>query len=174
MTSLVLHIEYLLLRHDCVIIPGLGAFVSEYVPASINNANGTITPPLRKISFNPAISQNDGILTASISRKEKITADEALKILQSQLHDIEACLRTVGEYNVGNLGRFVLNEETREVEFIPRASSMRRAMLCGNPVVRLHEKAGDSANEEAVKAVAGSEPIQSGNSSRKSELMLNP
>ena len=32
MLELVRHIEYLLTEHDCVLVPGLGGFVLQYVP----------------------------------------------------------------------------------------------------------------------------------------------
>lgn len=33
MIELSRHIESLMLKHDCVIVPGLGGFVTQYVPA---------------------------------------------------------------------------------------------------------------------------------------------
>lgn len=33
MIELSRHIESLMLKHDCVIVPGLGGFITQYVPA---------------------------------------------------------------------------------------------------------------------------------------------
>lgn len=150
MTPLALHIEYLLLRHDCVIIPGLGAFVAEYVPASIDDACGLIIPPLRKISFNPVIQQNDGILNESIARKEQTTSEEASILLESYINDIERSLRTIGEYSIGNLGRLVYNDDSRSIEFLSRLSSVKRAEAGGNPVARLSEEDAASGPSELI------------------------
>lgn len=40
------HIEFLLLRHDCVVIPGLGAFIVNMVPAHIDYEKGWSLPHL--------------------------------------------------------------------------------------------------------------------------------
>ena len=37
--SITRHIEYLILRHDCVIVPELGAFIAQYSPARIDEIN---------------------------------------------------------------------------------------------------------------------------------------
>ena len=36
MNNLFKHIEYLLLRNDCVIVPGFGAFIATNLPARID------------------------------------------------------------------------------------------------------------------------------------------
>ncbi len=43
------HINELLLKHNCVIVPDLGAFISAYKPASINPINHKFSPPSQDI-----------------------------------------------------------------------------------------------------------------------------
>ena len=70
------HIEYLLRNHDCVIVPGWGAFIAQYQPASFTE-DGQMLPPSRLIGFNASISHQDGLLASSVMRREKISYDAA-------------------------------------------------------------------------------------------------
>ena len=49
MLELVRHIEYLLTEHDCVLVPGLGGFVLQYVPARFSEGRKSIQPPGKQI-----------------------------------------------------------------------------------------------------------------------------
>lgn len=44
MTDLSEHIEHLLRRHDCVALPGMGAFLAEYSPAKVDAAASVMLP----------------------------------------------------------------------------------------------------------------------------------
>ena len=46
------HIGQLVLKQECVIIPGLGAFLTNYHAAEINPRQHHILPPTRKLVFN--------------------------------------------------------------------------------------------------------------------------
>lgn len=104
MTQLVKHIEYLLRRHDCVILPGLGALLVVYRPAVINESWALATPPSRTLCFNGAIHHNDGLLTTSVARKEMISYAEAQQIVESEIEDYLTILNTDGELRLGKLG----------------------------------------------------------------------
>ena len=56
MLELVRHIEYLLTEHDCVLVPGLGGFVLQYVPARFSEDRKSIQPPGKQITFNSSLS----------------------------------------------------------------------------------------------------------------------
>jgi len=42
----------LLLRHNCVILPGFGGFIAQRQPARIDYHSGTMHPPGKSILFN--------------------------------------------------------------------------------------------------------------------------
>ena len=65
MFSIIEHIEYLISDHDCVVVPGLGAFIAQYIHAEIDLERGVILPPRRVLSFNAAVCHNDGVLAGS-------------------------------------------------------------------------------------------------------------
>ena len=41
----------LVLQQDKVVVPGLGVFIAEFVPASFSDRGYTLNPPYRKLSF---------------------------------------------------------------------------------------------------------------------------
>lgn len=111
MTPLVKHIEYLLRRHDCVILPGLGALLVVHRPAVINESWAMAIPPVRTLCFNSAIHHNDGLLANSVARKECMSYAEALQTVESTIEDYRAALCADGELRLGRLGVLKMNDE---------------------------------------------------------------
>jgi hypothetical protein len=72
------YIAELLYDHDCVVVPGLGGFVTNYSPAKIHPVLHTFSPPRKAILFNARLRSNDGVLAHYIAEKEKISYDQAL------------------------------------------------------------------------------------------------
>lgn len=75
--SIIDHIQYLICRHDCVVVPGLGAFVSQYVPAQISSDGLMLLPPSRMLVFNNVISHDDGLLAGSVARRDGMSYESA-------------------------------------------------------------------------------------------------
>ena len=109
--SLIGHIEYLILHHECVVIPGIGALIARRTPAYIDKQSGRIFPPARNLSFNPEIVHNDGLLVSSVARKECVTYEEAMNRVNVQVQEIQALIRTQKELALGRLGILRINEE---------------------------------------------------------------
>ncbi len=77
----------LLHEHDCVIVPGLGAFITRRVAAAYDERRGLMLPPSKEVAFNADIRHSDGILadylaqadgedyTAAMRRVEAFAAD---------------------------------------------------------------------------------------------------
>ena len=77
MQSIPFHIAYLLTRYECVIVPGLGAFVVSSSDIEKANQEGILLPPENFLGFNPEIKHNDGLLANSIIKEKKISYKEA-------------------------------------------------------------------------------------------------
>ena len=75
------YISELLYDHECVVIPGLGGFIVNDRPATINRITHKFTPPFRKIMFNIHLSANDGLLINYIANFESISYLEAKKLV---------------------------------------------------------------------------------------------
>ena len=75
------YIECLLYRHECVVIPNFGAFITSLNSANLNN-DGNLTPPSKSIFFNKKINKNDGVLANYIAEINDISFDEAMKLIK--------------------------------------------------------------------------------------------
>ena len=111
MKSIISHIEYLLQRSDCLILPGIGALITEYIPARIDEQEGVIYPPQKRLSLNSAIRHDDGMLATSIARTESIKFEEARLVMQDMLDSLRDTLNTEGEVSLGRIGILKLNSD---------------------------------------------------------------
>ena len=76
----------LLLDHEEVGLPGLGAFMAEMVPASFSDKGYTINPPYRRVTFLPSRSEDDSLVTL-YSSSNGIDYDQAKAIVQHFLEE---------------------------------------------------------------------------------------
>lgn len=111
MISIIEHIEYLVLRHDCVVVPGLGALIAHHTPASIDTELGCIFPPRRSITFNAELVHNDGLLVSSVARRHRLTYDQASQIVTDCVNTMRYQMQQEGETGLGHLGVLSLSEE---------------------------------------------------------------
>jgi len=71
----------LLRLHDCVIVPDLGGFVTNYRPAEMDLVNNAFNPPVKEIIFTGKLSKNDGLLVNYISETEGVGYFESRQII---------------------------------------------------------------------------------------------
>ena len=55
-------ITFLLLRHHYVVVPQLGGFIREVLPASYNADKAIAYPPSAELHFNQELTHSDGLL----------------------------------------------------------------------------------------------------------------
>ena len=60
--NLVQYIKELLYQYECVIIPQLGAFLTQPIAIRIDREQGIFFPPGKELSFNGLLTHNDGLL----------------------------------------------------------------------------------------------------------------
>ncbi len=108
MENLIRHIDYLMSRNDCVIIPGVGALLARRVSAYIDMDRGIAYPPHREFSFNSALVYNDGVLAHSYSRALGITYDNALAKVNEAVGKLEAALHADIHVKLGHTGTLAL------------------------------------------------------------------
>jgi len=115
------YIAELLSAHDCVIIPGLGGFVSSYLPAQIHPVYHTFQPPSKKVLFNVNLRQNDGLLANHIVQKEHLSfsaaneqilrfSEETLKALKTRKYLI---LPQIGKLYMGREDNIQFEQDLR-------------------------------------------------------------
>lgn len=77
--------------HNKVGLPGLGTFVSEFVPASFTDRGYTITPPYKRVTFVPG-DATDNSLVELYARSNSILEDQARAALKSFLEETKKVL----------------------------------------------------------------------------------
>lgn len=122
MNNLFKHIGFLLLRHDCVIVPGLGAFIASMTPARIDMENGLVMPPSRTVMFNQAVTLDDGLLANSYARKHNLSFEESRMIILREVNALIAKIQNEGEADCGNIGHLFKGEEGNLI-FTPMVSA---------------------------------------------------
>ena len=92
MQGIPFHIAYLLTMHECVIVPGLGAFVVSPSFADKTKRWNILSPPTKFLGFNPEIKHNDGLLANSITKEKKCSYKEANLLIEKYVIDISHAL----------------------------------------------------------------------------------
>lgn len=121
MERLPLHIEYLLTRHDCVIVPGLGAFIATETEPGIDHARGVAIPRRREITFNGSVVSDDGLLSHSIARRERLSYEDAHRMLDHLAERMHRELDQEGETSIGRVGKLIKTIDGA-IGFRPRQS----------------------------------------------------
>ncbi len=154
MKSIDRHISFLIARHDCVVVPGFGAFVAQYTPARILRDTGVILPPSRAISFNREIDHNDGMLATSIARAASISYDQATQSVAEQVAAMKAQLQADGTFTLPFVGSFTMRGKGM-IEFEPMESPLIAPQYYGlvpaaiSPVI-VEARREQQAQEEAI------------------------
>ena len=104
MQNIPFHIAYLLTKHECVTVPGLGAFVVS--PSDKEKASrwGIILPPDNFLRFNTEIKHDDGLLADSIANEKQISTEETIIIINQYVTYILNSLDEGESVHIPNVG----------------------------------------------------------------------
>ena len=147
MIELSRHIESLMLKHDCVIVPGLGGFVTQYVPARRIDDEQLFLPPCRSVGFNPQLSINDGLLVQSYMQAYDTNYPETVKLIDDAVQQLKDKLREDGEYELSGIGRLTLGIGGK-YDFTPYESGVLSPELYGLDAVTVPTIAQKRKEEE--------------------------
>lgn len=111
-------ISELLKEQDCVIVAGLGGFIANYVPAEINPVTHVFTPPSRKVAFNAALRNNDGILANHLVRTFGIGYAEAVSQIEKQSVAWAIMLNQGEKVIIESIGHLYTDKE-HHIQFVP-------------------------------------------------------
>lgn len=112
------YISDLLYRHECVVVPDFGAFISRRVPAQHFASSHTIYPPKKGLSFNAQITQNDGLLPNYIAGAANISYEEAVQEIRDYVRFLDQEMDENGSITIHKVGRFSKSEENA-LQFTP-------------------------------------------------------
>lgn len=112
------YISDLLYRYECVTVPEFGAFLTQRVPAVINNTTNAFYPPKKNLSFNEQIQKNDGLLANYIADVEKIPFEVANEKIQKRVKILKSLLTQGETLTFNNIGEIVFNSDGK-IQFEP-------------------------------------------------------
>ncbi len=115
MPSIPEHIKNLLFEQDCVVVPDLGGFITNFHSATLHEQNASLLPPRKRIAFNEILQFDDGLLSSYVAAKEQKSRDEALLKIRSFSEHIWKELKLRKSFRFENLGVFTLNTEGKLV-----------------------------------------------------------
>ncbi|MCD8305892.1 MAG: SPOR domain-containing protein [Prevotella sp.] len=122
------HIELLLLRCDCVILPGFGGFVKHRVSARTEGCR--LLPPMETAGFNPQLTMNDSLLVQSYVEAYDYSFPEALSVVESEIEQLRAKLREDGQFEFRSVGVLTLAANGK-LEFEPSPAGIANPSLFG-------------------------------------------
>jgi len=105
------YISELLYNHECVIVPGLGGFLTSYLPARIIQESNRFYPPSCKVAFNAGLSANDGILADHIAKSTGISYRESLEDIRKWVDRSYKLLHSGEKLQLDGIGYLRLNSE---------------------------------------------------------------
>ena len=152
------HIEILLLKNECVIVPDFGGFMAHQVSARYDAEDRSYLPPLRTLGFNPQLQMNDSVLVQSYVEAYDISYPEALRRVNDEVDELKQILSEEGGYTMSDLGTLSINQEGN-YEFAPFEAGILSPDLYG--LGAFHFKhLHDSKPLEEKTEVEGQEPEQ--------------
>lgn len=158
MNSVAAHMEYLLREHNCVVLPGLGAFICNYEPAHFDADNGNrLCPPGRRLAFNELIDNNDGLVASSISRRHGISFDAACRVISDEVGRIRRALSDAGSLRFGRLGTLTVTD-SGHIAFEPAPYAGINGYLFGLQPIRLQPVAHETQPVISLPSVPPSAP----------------
>ena len=112
------YISQLLYRHQCVTVPGFGAFLTEIQSAHLHENTNSFYPPKKVISFNSNLKNNDGLLANHIAQLEKSSYESAVASIESEVVIWNSILQVNEKFTLKNIGDLHLNSE-KNIVFTP-------------------------------------------------------
>jgi len=128
--NIVSHIEELLFRYECVIIPGFGAFLMHHQSAFVDSETHTFVPPSKSLSFNRQLQTNDGLLASHLAVMYGLTYREALEEIREQVDIWINQLENNTPLGFNGLGILQNNEENKW-QFTPDTQNIFQAVSFG-------------------------------------------
>lgn len=103
-------VKELILDRDTVVLPGLGAFVAEIVPASFSDKGYTINPPYRKLSFRSTPDQGWDLIRF-YAESNDVDVQVAEKAITDFVEELKTVLYTRKTVIFPGLGRLRATKE---------------------------------------------------------------
>ncbi len=101
----------LLLRHNCVIVPGFGGFVAKQASAKIDYESGNMLPPSKSLLFNRQLVNNDGLLVNEFSLSNDVDYDASVKVIDQKIQGWNQLLNSGQRIELDRIGLIYMDTE---------------------------------------------------------------
>lgn len=118
LTQLDIYIANLLYDYDCVVVPQLGGFVTNYRCARIDEKAGMAYPPGKDIRFNRNLTKNDGLLATAVARAEGITFEAANEVIHEAVEQTLTQMQGGQQVKFNKIGVLYFDDH-RNIRFEP-------------------------------------------------------
>ncbi|MDD4516421.1 SPOR domain-containing protein [Massilibacteroides sp.] len=132
MLRLVTHIEQLLFVHDCVIVPKLGGFVLQSVPASYSGEEHIFHPMRKELLFNATLKHQDGLLAESYMKMYDVNYRKATDMIEEDVTVLLHRLNESGQIDFNSMGTLQIGSEGQYV-FLPAEDNPLSVVSYGLP-----------------------------------------
>lgn len=144
-------IKELILDSDRVVLPGLGCFVAEMVPATFSDKGYTINPPYRRLSFRSKPDADDALMNF-YAESNGLDRDVACRILGDFIAELRTVIFTKKLVVLPGLGRLRATKENN-IFFI--ADEDLDIYPAGFGLEPISLKTHQETRQEVIEAVAG-------------------
>lgn len=110
------YIGDLIYDYECVVIPGLGGFISTEKSAGVNPNTNQFTPPSKEIHFNVHLKANDGLLISYVARNESISFKIAKQKVDKFVFLCSNALKEGKRINFSKIG-FIFQDDQQNIVF---------------------------------------------------------
>lgn len=159
----------LISKHECVIVPEWGGFISSAQSAQISNNIYKILPPYYNILFNQDLKHNDGLLASELIKTLNVDYPTALAYIDNFVSESKISLNLNKRVDWIGLGYFYINAESK-VQFVQEIASgsfidfiglselnlnplQEKTISTEAPLVNKLPKKEDSNNEPKVRSL---------------------
>ncbi|MDX5321799.1 MAG: hypothetical protein LPK45_11710, partial [Bacteroidota bacterium] len=115
-------IRALLHEHDCVVVPGLGGFILNHLPATYNEKEHRFFPERALPFFNKQLQSNDGLLAAALVKHKSFDYSSAISEINRFVDQVKETIQDNRTYAMPGLGEFQQNHEG-QITFYPDAGT---------------------------------------------------
>ncbi len=114
------HISELLYNYDCVVVPHLGGFVTNYRPATHDEKSGLAHPPSKDIRFNKNLTKSDGLLEKALAEVRGMSFEEASSSLKKEVESCWSKLNGGEKLKFNRIGVLYI-DDNKNLRFEPSA-----------------------------------------------------
>jgi len=101
----------LLIRHNCVVVPGFGGFVAQRVAAQLDLSSGSMSPAKKSVLFNRQLIANDGLLIQAYAHQAGVNYTQAEVEVNNCIGMWDQALKKGERITIDRVGMLFLDAE---------------------------------------------------------------